>query len=263
MVGSQIGDVTSLMRVRDRAALIATLLATVATAGAARPGNAPASQARGVPAPVPAGQNVLSDQLDGQSGVVTRLLQWVTLSGDNNGLPFIVIDKLGARIYVFDPRARLLGAAPALIGIARGDDSAPGVGSLRLGKIPLEQRTTPAGRFIARFGPAKGHPPVLWVDYGDAISLHPVVTSNKSERRLQRIKSDEADQHRISFGCINVPAAFYAKTVKPQFKARNSKSIVYILPDTKPLTDVFPGIDVHLPANSLPTGAQTPGGNSP
>ena len=131
--------------------------------------------------------------------------------------------------------------APALIGITRGDDSAPGIGSRGLNKIPVEQRTTPAGRFIAKFGPAKGHPPVLWVDYTDAISLHPVVTANKRENRLQRIKSASAEDHRISFGCINVPASFYAKVVKPLFKARNSSGVVYILPDTKSVAEVFPG----------------------
>jgi hypothetical protein len=194
---------------------------------------------------------------------VVRLLQWVTLSGDNDGLPFIVIDKLGARIFVFDARAQLLGTSPALIGIARGDDSAPGIGTVRLGKIPVEQRTTPAGRFIARFGPAKGHALVLWIDYADAISLHPVVTSNKRERRLERIKSAEADQHRISFGCINVPASFYTKKVKPQFKSKNSRSVVYILPDTKSLSDVFPGMVVQASASSPRTGAETVAGSSP
>ena len=152
--------------------------------------------------------------------------------------------------FMFGASGNPLGSAPVLVGIGRGDDSAPGVGTVRMGKIPVEQRTTPAGRFVARFGPAKGHPPTLWVDYADAISLHPVVTTIKQERRLQRIKSADADDHRISFGCINVPASFFARTVKPQFKSKNSSSVVYILPDTKALTDVFPGILLQQSAMS-------------
>src|SRR6476469_3260179 len=184
---------------------------------------------------------------------VATLLRWVAASGDNRNLPFIVVDKLGARVSVFDAKGKLLGSAPALLGMGRGDDSVPGMGTVRMGMIPVEQRTTPAGRFIARFGPAKGHPPVLWVDYADAIALHPVVTKNKKERRLERIKSTDADDHRISFGCINVPASFFARTVKPQFRKKNSSSVVYILPDTKKLTDVFPAI--MLQASAIPSGS--------
>jgi len=188
---------------------------------------------------------------DGQSEAVTRLLLWIAESGDNQGIPFIVLDKLNAQIFVFDADGRSLGTAPALIGIARGDDAAPGVGNRSLASIPVEQRTTPAGRFIAKFGPARGHPPVLWIDYANAISLHPVVTANKKEHRLQRIKSASTEDHRISFGCINVPAQFYAEVVKSLFSDRKSKAVAYILPDTKPLTEVFPTMGLLTSRGSM------------
>jgi hypothetical protein len=197
----------------------------------------------------PVQEDVSGSSPGAPSEAVDRLLHWVTTSEDNGGQSFIVIDKLNARIFAFDSQGKPLGAAPALIGIARGDDSAAGVGHRSLNKIPVEQRTTPAGRFIAKFGPAKRHAPVLWVDYADAISLHPVVTANKKERRLQRIQSASAEDHRISFGCINVPASFYSKVVKPLFKTRNSSSVVYILPDTKSLAAVFPGTVLQARAN--------------
>jgi hypothetical protein len=190
---------------------------------------------------------------DAPSEAVSTLLRWVTASGDNNALPFIIVDKLGAKVSMFDATGKLLGSAPALVGIGRGDDATPGMGTVRMGKIPVEQRTTPAGRFVARFGPAKGHPPVLWVDYANAIAIHPVVTTNKKEQRLERIKSADADDHRISFGCINVPARFFARTIKPQFKSKKSSSVVYVLPDTKSLTDVFPAI--MLPAPAIASGS--------
>lgn len=243
---------------RRGGALIAAILALAAQPGTARSHNPPPRKAA-VTSPGEFAVKASSEQSDNPSEAVIKLLHWVTLSSDNQGLPFIIIDKLGARIFVFDAHAQLMGTAPALLGIARGDDSAPDVGNLRLSKIPVEQRTTPAGRFIARFGPAKGHPPVLWVDYGDAISLHPVVTSNRKERRLERIKSADADDHRISFGCINVPASFYAKVVRPQFKSKNSRGVVYILPDTKPLSEVFPGLVVQASAPSVPDTTMTAG----
>ena len=241
-------------------ALIASILAVAAQPGTARSHHVPTDRIAALSRPAATAQKPSANDPPAPSEAVTQLLHWVTLSNDNNGLPFMIIDKLGARIFVFDAEAQLLGTAPALIGIARGDDSAPGVGNQRLGKIPIEERTTPAGRFVARFGPAKGHPPVLWVDYGDAISLHPVVTSNRKERRLERIRSDNLDEHRISFGCINVPASFYAKIVKPQFRSKNSRGVVYILPDTKPLAEVFPGIVVEASAPSSAPGRKTAAG---
>lgn len=184
---------------------------------------------------------------DGPSQAVTRLTRWVTVSGDNQAMPFVVIDKIGARVFVFDVKGRPLGAAPALVGITRGDESTPGVGDRELSHIPVKERTTPAGRFIAKFGPAKRHPPVLWVDYVDAISLHPVVTANKKEHRLQRINSPTPDDNRITFGCINIPASFYGKLVRPLF--RKGGGVVYILPDTKSLAEVFPAMQLALSAS--------------
>jgi len=175
----------------------------------------------------------------GPSGVAGRLADWVIASGDNGARPFMIVDKLGAEVFAFDADGRLLGSAPALVGLAPGDDSAPGVGDLKLSAISPDQRTTPAGRFVAQFGPSNGHGAVLWVDYADAISMHPVITTNPAEHRLQRIRSASPEDHRISFGCINVPAKFYDKVVLTAFR---DGGVVYILPDTKPVEDVFPAL---------------------
>jgi hypothetical protein len=64
-----------------------------------------------------------------------------------------------------------------------------------------------------------------------------VITTNPAEHRLQRLAAASPLQHRISYGCINVPAAFYDAVVDPAF-ARTS-GIVYILPETRPIEQVF------------------------
>lgn len=181
------------------------------------------------------------DEPAGPSSVPTEaseIINWVIASGDNNGLPFIVMDKVAAEIFVFDSTAQFIGASPALFGQTAGDDSAPGVGDRELSDIPLADRTTPAGRFIAKFGPAAGNRDVLWVDFPTAVSLHAVITTNKKQRRLERLESPTPDDNRITFGCINVPSKFYANIVKPLFTGR--AGVVYILPETKPLNIVFP-----------------------
>ena len=169
---------------------------------------------------------------------VNQLLNWVVATADNSNQPFIIIDKISARVFVFDPGGRPLGMTTALLGAARGDDSAPGIGERKLSLIRTEERTTPAGRFVARVGTASANHQVLWVDYATSLSLHPVVSSNIKERRLQRLQSPSAEDNRVTYGCINVPASFYRNVVRPLFT--NAIGIVYILPETKALRDVFP-----------------------
>ena len=171
------------------------------------------------------------------SAEVVRLADWVIASNDYDGLPFMIIDKVSAEVFVFGGDGRLRGAAPALLGLARGDDSAPGIGEKELSKIPPEERTTPAGRFVASFGESPTDNDILWVDYETAVSLHQVVTNNPKEHRLQRLQSPGVDDNRITFGCINVPVEFYQKIVLPTFTG--TKGVAYVLPETRPLEQVF------------------------
>ena len=161
------------------------------------------------------------------------MADWAIARDDTHGRPFVVVDKLAARVFAFDGRGTLVGATPALLGLARGDDITPGIGSLRLADITPAQRVTPAGRYEAHLGANLAGHRILWVDYEAAVSLHPVVTSNAAERRAQRLASRTIDDNRISYGCINVPARFYASVIQPLFAPANG--IVYILPETRPL----------------------------
>jgi hypothetical protein len=177
----------------------------------------------------------------------------VLASRDNGELPFIIIDKVGAELFAFDAGGHFVGRAPVLIGITKGDESSPGVGDRELSRIPVEQRTTPAGRFLAKFGPAAGHKQVLWVDYADSVSLHAVITSNKKERRLQRLNSPTVEDNRITFGCINAPTAFYKDVVQTLFK--QAGGVVYILPDSRALNEVFPAILASQPTQPQDSSA--------
>jgi hypothetical protein len=128
-----------------------------------------------------------------------------------------------------------------LVGVAVGDDATPGVGSKTLADLGPAEKTTPAGRFLAKYGLAAGKQKVLWVDYATSVALHPIPKGvSKKERRPQRMLSPTPDDHRITFGCINVPMTFYNKSVRPLFQ--NKGGYVYVLPDTKPLEAVFPRV---------------------
>jgi hypothetical protein len=194
----------------------------------------------------------LDDPADASSvpAGASEVIGWVTASGDNNHLPFIVMDKVAAEIFVFDSTAQFIAASPALFGETAGDDSAPGVGDRELSAIPPADRTTPAGRFIAKFGRAAGNREVLWVDFPTAVSLHAVITTNKKQHRVARLESPTPADNRITFGCINVPTKFYADVVKPLFN--DSAGVVYILPETRPLNAVFPALPAPRDTSSAP-----------
>jgi hypothetical protein len=161
---------------------------------------------------------------------------WVTASHDNNALPFVVIDKVNAKVFAFDGAGILRGAAPALLGMARGDDSVAGIGQRKLATITPPERTTPAGRFEASLG-RDFEQDILWIDYEAALSLHRVIKGRRVDDRAGRLASPTPSDNRISYGCVNVPPGFYDDVVKPLFTG--TVGIVYILPETKPLRSVF------------------------
>ncbi|MBN1662571.1 MAG: hypothetical protein JW943_03110 [Deltaproteobacteria bacterium] len=145
-------------------------------------------------------------------------------------MPFVIVDKKDAKVFVFHADGRLRGAAPALLGIASGDDAVPDIGSRKLSRIRPEERTTPAGRFEAALGHSLSGQEILWVDYDGAVSIHPVITTMPRERRLQRLATATPLDNRISYGCINVSANFFKNTVRPAFTG--TSGIVYVLPES-------------------------------
>lgn len=200
-------------------------LAALALSGAAAAG--PVSLFPGAPEHLP---------LDASAGV-REVAGWISHSGDNGGLPYLIIDKVRARVFVFNAQGGLAGADAALLGMARGDHTAPGIGDMRISAIRPEDRTTPAGRFVATLDRDIKGRGVLLIDYDASIALHAVVPGTPAERRAERLRSETPDDNRISFGCINVPGAFYDQVIARTF--RDTAGIVYILPETRHPAETF------------------------
>lgn len=167
---------------------------------------------------------------------VLVLADWVARSGDNLDHDFIIVDKQGAHLYLFDASANLRSSTPVLIGAAVGDHSVADIGTRPIAAIQPEERTTPAGRFVAEPGHNADDEPVIWIDYDVAVSMHAV----RSAPRQRRLDTPGIDDNRISYGCINVPKPFFNEQVRPVFT--NRTAIVYVLPDVRSLIAVFPGI---------------------
>ena len=184
-------------------------------------------------APTVSSAEYIGPQLISVGQDVSRVTAWIRATHNHQGLPFAVIDKKAAMLHVFDAAGSPLGSSPVLLGLAVGDDSAPDIGTRKLADIRPAERTTPAGRFVSEPGRNLQGEDIVWIDYDAAVSMHRVRASNKADRRLERLATPTAADNRISYGCVNVPAAFYDARIKPVFGAR--PAVVYVLPETRPL----------------------------
>ncbi len=184
---------------------------------------------------------------EGASRDALYTARWVLDSLDNRGLPFVIVDKKDARVYVFEAGGHLRGATPALLGLAPGDQSVPGIGMRNVSDILPFERTTPAGRFLSQPGRNLTGEAVIWVNYSEGLAIHRVRPGNSQEQRLQRLASSTPGDNRISLGCVVVPVAFYENIVTPLLG--NSHSVVYVLPETRPVHALFGAYQV---GSSLP-----------
>ena len=166
-----------------------------------------------------------------------QVADWVVDSGDNKNMPFVILDKKEAKVFVFHSHGGLRGAAPVLLGITVGDDSFPGVGNKPLSQVKPEEKTTPAGRFIAASDKNIKGADIVWIDYEGAVSFHAVVKGKPEERRAERLASPLPSERRISFGCVNVPVNFFKTALHASFK--KSDGMVYVLPETRSFNQVF------------------------
>lgn len=166
---------------------------------------------------------------------VRQMASWVVQSADNQHKSFVIVDKKNAQVYLFNPDGRLQADAPALLGQAHGDDTVPGIGDKPIAEVQPDERTTPAGRFVAELGASSSRgEDVVWVDYNAAVSMHRVL---KVPARLQALASPTKDDNRMSYGCINLPPPFYEGALRPA--VQRTGAIIYVLPETRSLHEQF------------------------
>ncbi|MEP6873972.1 MAG: L,D-transpeptidase [Burkholderiales bacterium] len=163
--------------------------------------------------------------------------RWVANNEDNGGLPFVIVDKQLARLYVFASTGRLVGESPVLLGLSVGDESIPDIASRTPTSLAPAERTTPAGRFASEPGHNAHGEDIVWFDYDAALAIHRLRASPVSQRRDERMASARNDDKRISYGCIVVPVAFYDAIVRPLLGRQ--RGVVYVLPETRPVAEML------------------------
>lgn len=159
------------------------------------------------------------------------------VAGDSRGHVFAVIDKVAATLSVYEPSGKLLATSPVLLGLAKGDESVPGIGTRPIADIAPHERTTPAGRFDSEPGKTLTGQKVVWIDYDAAVSIHRMRPSSPLERRPERLATATPTDNRITYGCVNVPAAFYDRWVLPTLGQK--PGVVYVLPETQAAKKMF------------------------
>jgi hypothetical protein len=202
----------------------------------------PASSAAANATPPSSTDNRAGLQGERLSADVHHIADWAVHSGDNKGMPFIIVDKVHARAAAFDRTGKLLRSTPILIGMGVGDAFEPGVLQMDMHDTMPSQRITPAGRYVAEEDLNLAGERVLWVDYDAGIAIHKLPAKKTQQRRHERMRSSNPADHRITYGCINVPAEFYDQVVRRNFRAKGG--IVYVLPDSAPVQAVFKSYDV-------------------
>ncbi len=161
---------------------------------------------------------------------------WVVRQGDAGPRVWAVLDKKAAQFYLFSAAGVLQATSPVLLGSAVGDDSVHGIGDRKIRDIRPAEKITPAGRFVTEPGANLQGEAIVWVDYDASVSMHRV-RAIPGESRLNRLSTPTARDNRISFGCINIPSAFYERWIKPSFE--NASGIVYVLPETRAAAKQF------------------------
>jgi hypothetical protein len=258
---------TLLRRTCGAAAFALAALATTLPAWAANAARRPAPPSAATPAatlPDASRQSHQVPRLAQFNGTpvsdgVREVANWAFFTGDPQGHAVVILDKQAATVYLFAPDGRLRASAPALVGITVGDDTAPGVGDKPLPEVRDEEKTTPAGRFVARPGEDDAGVDVVWIDYAGAVAMHRVIDKVRAERRPERLASPNPQDRRISFGCINLPIPFYEQVLSPT--VRTTGAIVYVLPETRSPREVFGSWDVTDPAarpQALATAVRQP-----
>jgi hypothetical protein len=140
-------------------------------------------------------------------------------STDN--LPFMIVDKVNARVFLFDGQGRIKHNVRVAQACRRRRSDA----RHRAAPVVNRPEGEPRGRFVPSLDhrhPAKE----IRVDYDTALSHHAVVkgTARNAAQSWLAASASARKPNTISYGCINVPVPFCRHLVSLQ----SANGIVYI-----------------------------------
>jgi hypothetical protein len=175
------------------------------------------------------------------SAATVVMAQWVMNNDDSLGMPFAIADKVDGSVTFFSPDGNLLATTPALFGSTYGDIYSDKQLNKDKSSKSSSDMITPAGRFEAKTGKSK--------DYGKSIkffkegkrviAIHKTYIGKPSQRRQERLRTQDPNDNRVSMGCVNIPADM----MKDFGVLFEGGGVVYILPETEIGRATFRGFE--------------------
>jgi hypothetical protein len=150
-----------------------------------------------------------------------------------DGRPFAIVDKRQALLSVYAADGRLIGRTAALLGLTPGDIEPASARGKAPSALQSHERVTPAGRFEAVPGRNLSGERVVWFNYDNNLAIHRLRPVSAAQRREECLASANAQDHRITLGCVVVDPAFFDEVVLPVLG--RGPSLVYILPEGEPM----------------------------
>jgi uncharacterized protein len=168
-----------------------------------------------------------------------RVADWIAENAEANEISQI-LDPATGMMYVMKG-GKIVADSPALFGKA-------GVGAIDaqiLGKPAAKMtetdKVTPAGRFALKLEQDETYGTTLTflpTNDGGGYAIHRVYLGDPTERRTERLNSQDASDNSVSYGCVNVSNEFYDQTLR-QFDY-SGKAFAYLLPsDASKLSQFF------------------------
>jgi len=164
----------------------------------------------------------------------------------NETEPWLLTDKPNSRIYVIDEEGKEIADTTVCLGATKGE--MPNTADLE-GNRYTETTTTPAGKHtlgteitiskedsILYGGKVISIDGTYYAPNSTIAALH-VVYPLELELREAAIRTPNPDDNRVSWGCINVPKAFWDKYIAPYI---HKGSTIYITPDFYQTTTLNP-----------------------
>jgi len=151
-----------------------------------------------------------------------------------SGKWFMVADKPNGMMHIFKEDGSHALSDPTLYGKDKGDVM-EAVSSLEGGA-----KVTPAGKFTLKTMKSEyaGKQMLVLVESKDStgyIAIHAADTSTPSEKRLDRLDTETAEDNRISYGCINTKHDTFVDKIVPNIDSLDG-GLIFVLPDATETT---------------------------
>ena len=173
-----------------------------------------------------------------------------------SGKWFMVADKPNGMMHIFKEDGSHALSDPTLYGKDKGDVM-EAVSSLEGGA-----KVTPAGKFTLKTMKSEyaGKQMLVLVESKDStgyIAIHAADTSTPSEKRLDRLDTETAEDNRISYGCINTKHDTFVDKIVPNIDSLDG-GLIFVLPDaTETTAEMFKPETKTTERTETPTTAKT------